>query len=152
MSGPRVSADFMRNQLPAIGWAVVIFVGSSIPGKDIPDLGFKPQDKIAHIIEFGILGFLLLRAYRSTSYVIFHKYAVIWAGIFGIAWGILDEAHQLLVPGRCASTYDVTADAIGVLAGLAAFLWLERRDRLFVQGAQKAFKKVFGRMDAQNKP
>ena len=132
MARQRVSVDFMRNQLPAIGWAVVIFVGSSIPGKDIPDLGFKPQDKIAHIIEFGILGFLLLRAFGYTSHDILRKYAVICAGIFGIAWGIMDEVHQLLVPGRFASAYDVIADAVGVLAGLAIFLWLKRRGRLFV--------------------
>ena len=144
MVRPRVSAAFIRNQLPAIGWAVVIFVGSSIPGKDMPDLGFKPQDKIAHIIEFGILGFLLLRAFGYISYDILRKYAVIWAGIFGIAWGIMDEVHQLFVSGRSASAYDVTADALGVLAGVTVFLWLGRRGRLFVQGVQKVFKKCSG--------
>ena len=137
MTRLRASAGFMRNQLPAIGWAVVIFVGSSIPGKDIPDLGFRPQDKIAHIIEFGILGFLLLRAFGYASRIVLRKHAAIWAGIFGIAWGILDEAHQLLVSGRCASAYDGIADAAGVLVGLVVFLWLGRRGRLLVQGAQK---------------
>ena len=132
----RIPAGFMRNQLPAIGWVILILVGSSIPGKEIPDLGFKPQDKVAHIIEFSILGFLLFRAFAQSSSTIFRKYALVWAGLLGIAWGIMDEVHQLFVPGRCASPYDVIADIVGILVGIAICLALGKRDEPSVESVE----------------
>jgi VanZ family protein len=119
--------SFARNQLPGIAWAVAIFVGSCIPGESVPELGFKVQDKIAHMIEFGILAYLLLRAFGRASHRTFRERPVLWAGACGTAWGIVDEVHQLFVPGRCGTPYDAMADAVGVLGALAVSLWLQRR-------------------------
>ena len=136
MRKQRIPAGFVRNQLPAIGWAAAIFVGSSIPGKALPDLGFRPQDEIAHILEFGILGFLMLRAFEHTSRSGLRRHAAVWTGICGVGWALMDEVHQLFVPGRFASPYDFMADTAGILVGLGIALWLSRRARSLVGAAE----------------
>ena len=47
--------------------------------------------------------------------------------LVGAAYGLLDEWHQTLVPGRDASLGDAVADALGVLLGFTVFMWLAAR-------------------------
>lgn len=120
-------AGFVRSQLPGICWMAAIFVASCIPGKTLPPLGFKMHDKVAHLIEFGLLGWLLWRAFSGASHAALRRGAALWTGAVGVGWGVLDEVHQLFVPGREASVYDALADALGVLGGMGLALWMRRR-------------------------
>jgi len=95
--------------LPVVLWAAVIFTLSSIPdlgtGLGTWDLVLR---KIAHGAEFGVLGFLLLRALGNEL-----------AGLAGgIAYAISDEIHQSFVPGRQAAVRDVLVDTAGVAVGV----------------------------------
>ena len=99
---------------PAIGYAVLIFVLSSIPGHSIPNLPFFSFDKVLHVLEFGLLGMLL---YRSFFFHIRVKWPYLCTIAAGSPYALLDEIHQYFVPGRYCSIYDLTAD----LAGLAVF-------------------------------
>jgi VanZ family protein len=42
---------------------------------------------------------------------------------FGALFAALDEWHQLHVPWRYASVFDVIADAVGVILGVLIFSW-----------------------------
>lgn len=95
--------------IPPILWMVVIFAASSIPGPAFPKLPWPGFDKLVHLIEYSVLGFLWSRAFDKRT-----------ALVIGIIYGVLDEIHQIYVPYREFSILDITVDGIGVILGL---LW-----------------------------
>jgi len=101
--------------LLTLSWATFIYYLSSQPGLDIPSV-FPFQDKLFHAFIFGILGFLSVGAMKVP--VRGYKARQVW-GIVALVtlYAILDELHQLYVPGRSADIYDVIADMAGGMAG-----------------------------------
>jgi VanZ family protein len=99
----------------AIAWAGVIFYLSSQSSIDTPSL-FPGQDKLFHMMAFGVLGFLFMGSMKSTSsgYRIGQVWLVV---ILVVLYGLLDEFHQYFVPGRTVDIYDALADAAGALLG-----------------------------------
>ena len=98
--------------LAVLAWAGVIFAFSSVP-----DLGTGLGGwdivlrKIAHAVEFAILGALLLRSVRRP-----------WTAFaLGVAYAISDEIHQHFVAGRQATPRDVLIDSVGLALGLLAW-------------------------------
>ena len=63
--------------------------------------------KTAHFVEYGVLFWLLLRGPMA-------KRPYLALGIC-VAYALLDEGHQIFVPGRTASLYDVALDSTGAL-------------------------------------
>ena len=107
--------------LPVIGYAVLIFVLSSIPGYSIPNLPFFSFDKIVHTLEFGLFGMLLYRSFffhLSVSRPFFFTIAA------GSSYAVLDEFHQYFVPGRSCSINDFFADFIGLVVFTAVSVYL----------------------------
>lgn len=111
---------------PVILWALVIFCLSSIPNLSAPGSSFRILDKIAHFVEFGILGYLLMSAFASSRRT-FPRTRIIAVLLVGISYSVLDEMHQSLVPGREMDFYDILADLFGVC--LAVVLWIVLRRR-----------------------
>lgn len=115
--------EFYRYLLPPIIWAIVIFVESSIPDLTPPSLGITFQDKIAHAIVFGILGFLITRAFYNNSNGTLQKNAILFGIIVGSAYGIMDEVYQSVVPGRYAEVGDAIADFVGIILAQIFFVY-----------------------------
>ncbi len=112
-----MSASRIAAWLPVVVWAALIFALSSIPhlgtGLGVWDTILR---KGAHVVEYAILGALLLRALgRQTP-----------AFLLGVGYAITDEFHQHFVAGRHASPVDVAIDSTGVLLGI---LLLQRARR-----------------------
>jgi len=112
-----------------LGWAGVLFYLSSQPSIDTPDL-FTGQDKLFHLIAYGLLGFLAMGAMRlpATGY----RQGQAWTVAVLVAlYGVSDEIHQHFVPGRTVEVYDVLADALGGLLGAwLMFLLIQRYTRV----------------------
>jgi VanZ family protein len=74
-------------------------------------------DKIAHFVLFFILCGLGWRAFfhQEASRVLKGR-ALLFAFSMAVAYGALDEFHQIFVPGRIPDVYDLVADAFGALA------------------------------------
>lgn len=113
---------------PAIGYAVLIFLISSIPGHSIPNFPFFSFDKMVHTLEFGLFGMLLYRSFffhLSVSRPYFFTIAA------GSSYAVLDEFHQYFVPGRSCSINDFFADFIGlvIFAGVSAYLNVSKKER-----------------------
>jgi hypothetical protein len=110
-----------RRWLPALIWAGAILAVSSLPDLDLAGPLFPGCDKVAHFIEYTILG-LALR-YWAGGLRVFHP-----AG--GVIFAALDEFHQSYVPGREASLADFAADMGGLAVGflLTGRLWRKRSD------------------------
>lgn len=94
--------------LPALGWMVLIFAASSVPGSDVPGrFGYW-----AHFIEYAILGAALAFALRAST-------LKAWLAAVAIAavYGLTDELHQVFVPGRDADPLDWLTDVAGAATG-----------------------------------
>lgn len=110
-----------RRWLASLLWAVAIFLVSSIPKLDTAVTRLEGCDKVAHFVEYFILGWALRYWSRGGS-------PGFLAG--GIAFAAFDEFHQRYVPGREMSLWDFVADAAGVVAGfLITGAFCKRRAR-----------------------
>lgn len=110
---------------PVFFWMGLIFLLSSL--STVPRVPEEVLDtllkKAAHIGEYAILGALLYRALRPEGSNPWNRSTVLSAVLAGI-YGISDELHQALVPGRNPSPVDVGIDTVGGLAGSWALtLW-----------------------------
>jgi len=108
--------------LPLLAWMGVIYYFSSIPAKDIPPL-FPFQDIFYHFISYAMLGYLFIRAVKNIYPIIKPRHTFYLALIFGTAYALSDEFHQLFVPGRCFSGQDLIIDAIGTFIGSLKYQW-----------------------------
>jgi len=110
---------FISFKAPALVYAVLIFFMSSLQGYELPNLPFYSFDKIVHLIEFGLFGIFLFRAFRYPR-PFSHPY---WLTLgVGIPYAALDEIHQLFVPGRNCSAIDFVMDVLGLMifAGISS--------------------------------
>lgn len=106
-------------------WMATIYYLSSHPMPEI-DLGFSAQDKLVHLLGYGLLGLLLLGTRRPYADG-YSMRQVASAALLATLYGLTDEWHQSFVPGRNSDTLDVVADAVGALFG-STLLWaLTRR-------------------------
>jgi VanZ family protein len=101
--------------LPAILFYLLIFSLSSA------DLGIRIRayhfDKIAHVIEFGIMALLLSFGFFNVLKASL-TIKILVAFSTGLALGILDEFHQYYVPGRHRDALDALADAVGIAGSI----------------------------------
>jgi VanZ family protein len=125
MTIARRIADFVP---AALVYAVITILSqqSSFP-VDEPFPGF---DKIFHFAEFAILGFALAFGFFRRKALapggrLFRESAFLWS--IGAGLGLLDEFHQVFVPGRNADLADAAADALGIGLGIGLFVVLRRR-------------------------
>jgi VanZ family protein len=104
--------------LPAALYYGLIFFVSSRPLK--LDVSLPNFDKLAHGAAYGLLGFLL--AFGFFKLLRFSLKTKLGGVILtGVILGILDEIHQIFVPGRTPDPLDVAADAVGIVLGLILF-------------------------------
>ncbi len=133
---PRIPADgdsasqqvTLRQWIPVIAWGVLIFCLSTsafsasntgkiidpllrwlIPGITAAaiDVGHMLIRKSAHFTEYGVLFWLLIRGPMAER-----PYMAL---MLCVAYALTDEGHQVFVPGRSASLYDVALDSSGAL-------------------------------------
>jgi VanZ family protein len=118
----------LREWIPVILWGVLIFTLSTspfsavntsrvvdpilrflIPGVTAAavDVGHTLVRKAAHFTEYGILFWLLVRGPMAERPYL--------ALMLCIVYALTDEGHQVFVPGRTASLYDVALDSSGAL-------------------------------------
>jgi VanZ family protein len=89
------------------------------PGELLP-VRFEPDDGIAHVGMYMVLGLLLRRACLRSGRQLLSGSPGLSTFVIGWAYGVCDELHQAFVPGRTPEIYDVAMDAVGILIGIAA--------------------------------
>jgi VanZ family protein len=125
--------DFLRtvlaNQGPLLGYAVLIFVASSMSRLAPPDIGITFFDKIIHCCEYGLFYLLAFRAADRAPVGFSRRGAYIAAFVLTVIYGALDEYHQSFVPGRDADVYDLVADTCGAVLAATGYFLLHRRQK-----------------------
>ncbi|MBZ0199793.1 MAG: VanZ family protein [Ignavibacteriaceae bacterium] len=100
----------------AVYWAAIA-VATSIPAKSLPKTSIN--DKIEHILAYFGLGFLLSFAlYAQGKYIFLKNNYAISALLITLIYAVVDEIHQLLIPGRQCDILDMIADLAGAIAGI----------------------------------
>ena len=104
--------------LPLVVYWITLFILTTIPVDSIPRL-FEYQDKIEHFVAYGVLAFLLTLAlfFQKRSNLLSSK-AFIFAFLFILVYGAVDELHQMIVPGRYCDLYDWFANSLGGSLGI----------------------------------
>jgi VanZ family protein len=90
----------------------LIIIAVLIPGSNLPDVKIVGFDKVVHIGLFGLWAIAFRYDFNTPSF----KFSLAFA--IGMAFSLTTEVLQLLVEGRSFDTYDLIADAIGLIAGL----------------------------------
>ncbi|MFQ6033250.1 MAG: VanZ family protein [Candidatus Bipolaricaulia bacterium] len=95
-------------------YAALIFWLSSRPFPEGPPLfHFDYGDKLWHLLEYLLFGFLAWKAFLPRS-----RGGLALALFISLGYAGSDELHQWFVPTRAASLLDWGADALGVIGGL----------------------------------
>ena len=130
LTTPHTPFTMAVNLLLALGYMAGIYWLSSIPGEADPEnpllsgiIIWAPPaiQNLAHMPLFGVLAWLWYRSlsgWMKNGRLLFGS-----AFLLATGFGILDEWHQLYVPGRYASVTDIALNTLG-----AAFaVWLISR-------------------------
>jgi len=107
--------------LPLLLYMVAVFAVSSVgvPEVAAPLLAPAYADKLLHVLEYTVLGLLAVLAFHRGVWPGRWRRAALAAALVAIPFAAVEEAHQLLIPGRSADVTDFLADACGIALGLA---------------------------------
>lgn len=105
---------------PAVAWSgIILFALTRTSFGPIRPLVNAVTGALAHLVLWGVLGFLVHRALSFEG-----LRSVFVMGLAGcVAFGVATELLQSLTPGRNPSVLDVVYDTAGAAAGL----WLAGR-------------------------
>ena len=97
----------------------LIFVVSSFE-VEVPGVRHVPlRDKGIHFVEYAILGWFCAAASARTWPSASAWRTAAFAVFVSVLWGLSDEIHQALVPGRSPELGDIIADLCGSIVGVA---------------------------------
>ncbi len=126
-------ASVVGEWLPLLLWMAVIYWLSDQPKLPHPGrkLGLSDYffDYSSHAFTFGLLTWLAWRALRGALSPLpwaRRRWALGLAGVLAALYALLDEIHQMFVPGRWASPKDWAADMVGVALALGLLALGER--------------------------
>ena len=114
--------------LPALLWAVLIFVLSAWTSPPKVDKVVPMADKAVHWTLFCVQSWLVASALRNGHKLTLQATLGL-AILITSAYGALDEYHQRFIPNRTCDFVDWVADTLGATAAAAAYYVYESRRR-----------------------
>jgi len=113
---PRRSA--LGYWLPLLGWVAVMLYCTSVPDPYAPlkTQGTTLSNVLGHLFGFVVLTILALRWWRFRTGE-WTRRRVLQAVGFCLLYALLDELHQIPIPGRSFDVLDLLVDAVGVVVG-----------------------------------
>ena len=94
----------------------------------IPDLARQTaiSDKLMHLGEFTVLAFLFIRAFGGGLLTPISLSVYFSSAACSFVYGVLNEAHQAIIPYRHFELLDLASNAGGILIGSALVFLLQR--------------------------
>lgn len=104
-------------------WLAFVEVLTSLPGSTLPSLPPFPIriDWVAHLGMYGVLGALLARVGVLENW---SRRRLVLTVVMISLFGVLDELHQLFIPGRSAEVGDWAMDTLGSAIGFTVVTWV----------------------------
>jgi VanZ family protein len=106
----------------SITWAIIIATISSIPNLPNPEIpesnwiSFR-LDYLFHFFVFFILGIAVV-LWQTPGKLKLARWSMAIIILAGSAFGIIDEVHQLIIPGRSYNPLDLIYNLFGYWAGV----------------------------------
>jgi VanZ family protein len=122
-------ARFVRYQLPAYLWALLIYLSSAMPARFFEQFGisYPWASKAVHVLFYFFLCFFLNRAFRHQQTSPFlARFSLPLSIVLCLLFGAGDEMHQMYVASRHPRVTDVLLDMAGA-SFMAATLWVWER-------------------------
>ncbi len=76
--------------------------------------------KLAHFSEYGLGGVLFISLFSTYEWTDRRK--ITTSILLGVWYAVMDEIHQLMVPGRSGALKDVYIDSLGITTGVIGML------------------------------
>lgn len=105
-------------------WIVGILIFSSIPGLPVPEkdiINIFRSDYLIHLLEYLFLAFFFV-FWQQNELDKIRKILLVL--VIGIGIGIIDELHQIFIPGRSFNFIDMILNISGFSIGLLISLKL----------------------------
>jgi len=116
---------------PLVVYWIILFGATTLPAASMPSFGVV--DKVNHLSAYFILAILLFLTLLFQQKIPFAKNRVAaYAFIICSLYGMLDEVHQIFIPGRSAEFLDFLADACGALLGVLLMNYLVKKSGAFL--------------------
>ncbi len=109
-------------QWPLVIYCIVIFVQSCFPSPELLQ-ELDLSDKSLHLGGYALLGALMVRMLKRKFPGQGPWKIILLAVVLSTLYGVSDELHQALVPGRHADVMDIVADLTGSTLGAILFWW-----------------------------
>lgn len=93
--------------------SILIIIAVLIPGSDLPDVHIGGYDKLIHMTMFAAWAVAVRFDFDRTPFQYVRFFAL------GFVFSAASELLQLLVEGRSVDLYDMAADTVGLMVGLA---------------------------------
>ncbi len=100
-----------------ISFIIFFYSGKSIVPSQVYIL--SSWDIILHLIEYSILSFFVYLAFKNTNSLSSNK--AIYTIIFIVIFAVLDEIHQISIPGRFFSIHDILSDSFASIVVTTLF-------------------------------
>jgi VanZ family protein len=124
-------------------YMIMIFYFSSLsyfPPGTLP--AAKVSDLLKHAVLYFGLGVLFFFSYKSIKNANIKNKAFLLALVSTILYGISDEIHQLFVPNRVCSFYDIIANSFGAFLGVGIMYLIRKKFKSRKLQDIKKIKKV----------
>ncbi len=109
--------------LPLVIYWIILLTATSLPSKDLPSIGLS--DKVEHVSAFFVLAVLFnLTLLFQNKYSFLKKNAPVITLVLLSFYALLDELHQLFIPGRSCDVLDWIADFTGISLGVLLILFI----------------------------
>jgi len=121
-----------KSFIPILLWAGLIFFFSHQPGlaSGLPNFWDFILRKTAHIFEYTVLTFLLIRNLEERN--LEFKKVLILSAVLATLFAISDEYHQTFIVAREGKISDVGIDVLGIaIANLLS--WKKIKPALFLE-------------------
>ena len=118
---------FSKYHLPAILYAALILVLSSLPGLGVPQIKIVALDKVIHFIEYAIFAVLIYRSFSNLSDKLQGRIVVFFSMLFVVLFALFDELYQSYIPGRQSDPFDFLFDVLGALL-IIIYLAIRRKN------------------------
>ncbi len=114
-------------RIAAVIYAILVVTVSSWGGASLPNVGEGDLDKILHLIQYAVLGFLAARGWGPQRQSDTAAWLTWLPGAVLLVFAAADEYHQKWIPGRYAEVGDWVSDVLGIAIGYFAGIVLNRR-------------------------
>lgn len=119
--------------------AIEIFWFSSLQQTATSGQGTGNFSYLYHFIVFFLLAFFLLSSIKRDRKLKIRY--ILFSLIISIIYAILDEVHQLFVPGRSCNYQDVLIDTFGILLAILIYSFIYYKEFKYLRKGNITYKK-----------